>query len=120
VGGDTLVVESTKFKSGTNLRGFGSPLGMGVFTRPDFHLIERFSVAAPDMLLYMFETACHEGNYGPEFILRGARAEEISSSSTDPMDVTRPWGHREIARAAVVRLCSAGGDSPKSTRRPKQ
>jgi hypothetical protein len=24
----------------------------------------------------MFETACHEGNYGLEFILGGARAEE--------------------------------------------
>jgi len=65
-------------------------------------LIERFSLAAPDSLLYeftvtnpkffsqpwtvrepmarsndrMFETACHEGNYGLEFILRGARAAE--------------------------------------------
>ena len=100
--GDTLVVESTNFKSGTNLRGFGVAPGMGVFTRPDFHLIERFSLAAPDVLLYeftvtnpkffsqpwtarapmartdarMFEYACHEGNYGLEFILRGARAAE--------------------------------------------
>ena len=100
--GDTFVVESTNFKSGTNLRGFGVGPGMGVFTRPDFHLIERFSLAAPDVLLYeftvtnpkffaqpwtvrqpmarsndrMFETACHEGNYGLEFILRGARAAE--------------------------------------------
>ena len=100
--GDTLVVESTNFKSGTNLRGFGVGPGMGVFTQPNFHLIERFSVAAPDTLLYeftvtnpkffaqpwtarapmarssdrMFETACDEGSYGLEFILRGARAEE--------------------------------------------
>ena len=75
---------------------------MGVVTGPDFHLTERFSLAAPDALLYeftvtnpkvfsqpwtarapmarsndrMFETACHEGNYGLGFILRGARAEE--------------------------------------------
>jgi hypothetical protein len=52
--GDTLVVESTNFKSGTNLRGFAVGPGMGVFTRPDFHLIERFSLAAPDVLLYEF------------------------------------------------------------------
>jgi hypothetical protein len=100
--GDTLVVESTNFESGTNLRGFGVAPGMGVFTRPDFHLIERFSLAAHDVLLYeftvtnpkffaqpwtarapmartdarMFEYACHEGNYGLEFIRRGARAAE--------------------------------------------
>jgi len=90
------------FKTGANLRGFGVAPGMGVGTGPDFHLIERFSLAAPDSLLYeftvtnpkffsqpwtvrepmarsndrMFETACHEGNYGLEFILRGARAAE--------------------------------------------
>ena len=100
--GDTLVVDSTKFKSGANLRGFAVGPGMGVFTRPDFHLIERFSLAAPDVLLYeftvtnlkffaqpwtarapmartnarMFDYACHEGNYGLEFILRAARAAE--------------------------------------------
>ena len=101
--GDTLVVETVNFRSGATLIGFGvvGP-GMGVATGPDFSLIERFSMAAPDVLLYeftvtnpkvfaqpwtarapmarsdarMFEYACHEGNYGLEFILRGARAVE--------------------------------------------
>ena len=100
--GDTFVVETMNFRTGSGLRGFGVGPGMGVVTGPDFHLTERFSLAAPDALLYeftvtnpkvfsqpwtarapmarsndrMFETACHEGNYGLEFILRGARAEE--------------------------------------------
>src|SRR5215213_3714324 len=100
--GDTFVVQTVNFRTGANLRGFGVAPGMGVGTGPDFHLIERFSLAAPDVLLYeftvtnpkffsqpwtarapmartnarMFETACHEGNSGLEFILRGARAEE--------------------------------------------
>ena len=88
---------------------------MGVFTGHDFSLIERFSLAAPDMLLYeftvtnpkffaqpwtagapmvrtnarMFEYACHEGNYGLEFILRGARAAEKER---------RPAGVRRLER----------------------
>ena len=100
--GDTFVVETVNFRTGTNFRGFGVGPGMGVGTGPDFHLIERFSLAAPDSLIYeftitnptffsqpwtvrepmartndrMFESACHEGNYGLEFILRGARAAE--------------------------------------------
>lgn len=90
------------FRSGANLNGFGVGPGLGVFTGPDFSSIERFSLAAPDVLLYeftvtnpklfaqswtarapmvrtnarMFEYACREGHYGLEFILRGARAEE--------------------------------------------
>jgi hypothetical protein len=100
--GDTFVVETVNFRTGANFGGFGVGRGMGVGTGPDFHLIERFSLAAPDSLLYeftvtnpkffsqpwtvrepmvrstdrMFETACHEGNYGLEFILRGARVAE--------------------------------------------
>jgi len=100
--GDTFVVETVNFRNGANLRGFGVAPGMGVGTGPNFHLIERFSLAAPDVLSYeftvtnptffsqpwtarapmtrsndrIFETACHEGNDGLEFILRGARAVE--------------------------------------------
>jgi hypothetical protein len=100
--GDTLVVDTVAFRIGANLRGFGVSPGIGVRTGPEFHLIERFSLASSDVLLYeftvensklfsqpwtarlpmastdsrMFEYACHEGNSSLEFILRGARAEE--------------------------------------------
>jgi hypothetical protein len=86
--GDTFVVESVNFRVGPNLRGFGVAPAMIMGSGPDFHLIERFSLAAPDVLLYeftitnpkvfsqpwtarapitrttarMFEYACHEGN----------------------------------------------------------
>ena len=101
--GDTFVVETVNFRNAATLNGFAvGGAGMGVFTGPDFSLIERFSLAAPDVLLYeftvtnpkffaqpwtarapmartnarMFEYACHEGNHGLEFILRGAREED--------------------------------------------
>jgi hypothetical protein len=100
--GETLVVETVNFTMGANLLGFAARPSMSVRTGPDFHLIERFSLMKPDLLLYeftvtdpkffsqpwtarapmartdarLFEYACHEGNYGLEFILRGARAQE--------------------------------------------
>ena len=90
--GDTLVVETANFRDETNFRGV---------TR-DLRLVERFTRAAADTLLYGFtvtdprtfvrpwtaevpmalspnatyEYACHEGNYGLEGILSGTRAEE--------------------------------------------
>ena len=90
--GDTLVVETANFRDETNFRGV---------TR-DVRLVERFTRAAADTLLYGFtvtdprtfvrpwtaevpmalspnatyEYACHEGNYGLEGILSGTRAEE--------------------------------------------
>ncbi len=90
--GDTLVVETTNFTDVTNFRGSGEKL----------RVIERFTRTAPDTLLYqfkvedettwanpwsgeipmkkalgqLFEYACHEGNYGMEGVLAGARAEE--------------------------------------------
>ena len=90
--GDTLVVETANFRDETNFRGV---------TR-DLRLVERFTRAAADTLLYGFtvtdprtfvrpwtaevpmalspnptyEYACHEGNYGLEGILAGTRAEE--------------------------------------------
>jgi hypothetical protein len=90
--GDTLVVDTANFTDRTNFRGSGENL----------HLIERFTRTAPGQLMYeftvndpasfvlpwtaqipmaktdgpLFEYACHEGNYGMEGILRGARKQE--------------------------------------------
>ena len=94
--GDTLVVETTNFDPRTNFRG----------SRDTLHLTERYTRIADDTLDYrftindpqtfaspwtvvrpmmrididdrrsIFEYACHEGNYGMEGILAGARAEE--------------------------------------------
>jgi hypothetical protein len=90
--GDTLVVDTTNFTDKTNFRGSGENL----------HLIERFTRSAPGQLMYeftvndpasftrpwtvqipmaktdgpLFEYACHEGNYGMEGMLRGARQQE--------------------------------------------
>ena len=90
--GNTLVVDTTNFTDRTNFRGSGESL----------HMIERFTRTDPETLLYeftvddpmaftkpwtaeipmkkaagpVFEYACHEGNYGLEGILSGARVEE--------------------------------------------
>jgi hypothetical protein len=90
--GDTLVVDTTNFTNLTNYRGSSDQL----------HLIERFTRAADDTLVYQFtvedpttwarpwtveipwtktkgpvyEWACHEGNTMISTILRGARVEE--------------------------------------------
>lgn len=90
--GNILVVDTTNFTDKTNFRGADE----------DMHLIERFTRASDDTLLYqftvdnetaftrswtaqvpmtksretMFEYACHEGNYSLENVLAGARAEE--------------------------------------------
>jgi hypothetical protein len=90
--GNTLVVDTTNFKRETSL-----PLSSA-----NMHLIERFTRADADTLLYQFtveepttwtkpwtaeipmtkiedpiyEYACHEGNYGLAGVLSGARADE--------------------------------------------
>ena len=90
--GNTLVVDTTNFTDKTNFRGAGENL----------HLVERFTRTGPDQLMYeftvndpasftrpwtaqipmaktdgpLFEYACHEGNYGMEGMLRGARQQE--------------------------------------------
>lgn len=90
--GDTLVVETTNFTDKVTYRGAAENL----------RLVERFRRVAPDRIEYrvtvidpttwtrpwtveipfvdigeaMFEYACHEGNYGMEGILSGAREEE--------------------------------------------
>jgi hypothetical protein len=93
--GDTLVVDTTNYKAGAFM------------TASDkLHVIERFTRTAPDVLQYqitindpvtwtkpwtvmipmrrskdaIYEYACHEGNYGLEGILGGARAEDAKDA----------------------------------------
>ena len=87
--GDTLVVETRNFSDKTSFRGSG----------PEMHLVERFTRADPDTLIYeytvtdpdsfaqpwsvrtamkrsdgnVYEYACHEGNYGMQNLLVAAR-----------------------------------------------
>jgi hypothetical protein len=95
--GDTLVVETTNFTDKTNFRGSGEHL----------RLTERFTRTGPDEITYefrvedetsfarpwaaqlpmrripdrLYEYACHEGNYGLEGILSGARADEKAAAA---------------------------------------
>jgi len=90
--GNTLVVETTNFSNRTLYRG----------SSENMTLLERFTIVEPHVLNYeftivdpttfvkpwtasipyirttdqLFEYACHEGNYGMEGILQGARVEE--------------------------------------------
>jgi len=105
--GNTLVVETINFNG---KRGwFGTPMTEGGGgKRPDakMRVIERFTRTAPDILLYQFtvddpgtyaqpwsgeipmrsfsgpvyEYACHEGNYGMQTILSGARSDEKNAA----------------------------------------
>ena len=94
--GDTLVVETTNFTDKVLYRGAAENL----------HLVERFTRVGPGQIDYrvtitdpttftrpwtlaipyvntgedMFEYACHEGNYGMEGILSGAREEERAAA----------------------------------------
>ena len=101
--GDTLVVESTNFKSVNNLRAPGGRAMQSEQRR----MIERFTPIAPATLKYsvtvedpatyvkpwtvsflyqrddeyrQFEYACHEGNYAVPNALFGARADERGST----------------------------------------
>ncbi len=90
--GDTLVVETTNFNGKSGYQG----------SADDLHVVERFTRTGPETLEYvytvagtdtyarpwtasltmkrldadLYEFACHEGNYGLEGILAGARADE--------------------------------------------
>ena len=102
--GDTLVVETTNFNGKT---GVGSN-GRAIYTSEAVRLVERFTrvdadtlryevtiddpktwtrpwtVAFPlkrDPSYYLFEYACHEGNYGLRNILSGARAAEKAAGA---------------------------------------
>jgi hypothetical protein len=94
--GDTLVVDTTNFSDKVLYRGAAENL----------HLVERFTRVGPNEIDYrvtvtdpttftrpwtlaipyvvtgeqLFEYACHEGNYGMEGILSGAREEERAAS----------------------------------------
>jgi hypothetical protein len=94
--GNTLVVETTNFTNRTLYRG----------SSENMKLVEHFTVVEPNVLDYeftvvdgttfvrpwtasipyirttdqLFEYACHEGNYGMDGILRGARVEEAKSA----------------------------------------
>ena len=96
--GDTLVVDTINFKPQVSFRGSSEKL----------HVIERFTRTDANTILYKFtiddpttwtrqwsgeiplratderlyEYACHEGNYGLEGVLRGARAQEKQSEET--------------------------------------
>jgi hypothetical protein len=100
--GDTLVVETTNFTH----KGTGT-ISLPVTTDENLRLVERFTLADPDTLVYEFtvndpttwtkpwtavvhmkrnpdriyEYACHEGNYGMEGILKGARVDEHKSTA---------------------------------------
>ena len=97
--GDTLVVETTNFHTRT---AFSERQG----STPGLHLVERFTRRSADTLVYeatmtdpatwtrpwtfevtmahsdqpVYEYACHEGNYGMDGILAGARADEAEAA----------------------------------------
>jgi hypothetical protein len=106
--GNTLVVDTTNFRF-TDRSRFGVVYEDGM-TDENLHVIERFTRTDPDTIRYqatvadptvytkpwtvdvamnkiqgpIFEYACHEGNYGLEGILAGARAEEKKAGSPGP------------------------------------
>jgi len=96
--GDTLVVDTINFKPQVSFRGSSENLHViERFTRTDAHtILYKFTIDDPttwtrqwsaeiplratDEKLY--EYACHEGNYGLEGVLRGARAQDKQSEET--------------------------------------
>ena len=96
--GDTLIVETRNYNDAQ----WNQFSGWNWASDENLHVIEKFSLADANTVRYeftvtdptvwtqpwtgvaflrrtdeqMFEYACHEGNYGMEGILRGARAEE--------------------------------------------
>ena len=100
--GDTLVVETAQFTDKVLYRGAAENL----------HLVERFTRVGPGEIDYrvtitdpttftspwtlaipyvhtgedLFEYACHEGNYGMEGILSGAREEERAAAGARKLD----------------------------------
>jgi len=93
--GDTLVVDTTNYKAGAFMN-----------ATDKLHVIERFTRTSPEVLEYkvtvddpdtwtkpwtvmiplrhskdaIYEYACHEGNYGMQGILAGARAEDAEDA----------------------------------------
>jgi hypothetical protein len=97
--GDTLVVDSTNFKPGAFRN----------VSTEKLHVVERFTRTGPDTLQWqltiddpgawtkpwtamiplrsskkvVYEYACHEGNYGLESILTGARREDLAAEAPE-------------------------------------
>ena len=102
--GNTLVIDTRNFTDRT--ASFGVT-GLALGSAEELHLEERFTRVDGDSLLYeftvndpasftqpfsgrlpmnrsdlpLYEYACHEGNYGMENLLRGARAEEREAAT---------------------------------------
>ena len=96
--GDTLVVETTHFNGKAAYQGSADDLHVVErFTRSDTESLEYvYTVAAADTYerpwtasltmrrhdADLYEVACHEGNYGLEGILTGARADEHAAAAS--------------------------------------
>ena len=98
--GDTLVVDTTNYTEHTGFQGSGAAL----------HTVERFTRVDADSILYeftvddpstwdrswsaeipmvktegrLYEYTCHEGNYGMQNTLRGARRADREAAGADP------------------------------------
>jgi len=95
--GNTLVVETTNFSNRTLYRGASENMKLVEhFTVVDANTLDyEFTVVDPTTFVrpwtaaipylrttdQLFEYACHEGNYGMEGILQGARAEEARAAA---------------------------------------
>lgn len=105
--GNTLVVDTINFREeGTTFASIQSRVPQDV----NFHLIERLTLTAPNVLTYeytfedpttitrpftssipmrrssqpMYEYACHEGNYGMYGMMSGARAQDAAAEAAKP------------------------------------
>jgi hypothetical protein len=98
--GNTLVVDTTNFRSDTHNQGSGEALHVVErLTRTDARTL-RYRVTVDDPETWtapwtvewsfratnapMYEVACHEGNYTTEDFLRGARADERRTPGGSP------------------------------------
>ncbi len=105
--GDTLVVETSNFRFNERSR-FGVQYDSGL-TDQNLRITERFTRTGPEAITYratvsdptvytrpwtfevvmqraegpLYEYACHEGNYGLEDVLKGARAQEKAAAPRD-------------------------------------
>ncbi|MGE3176971.1 MAG: hypothetical protein AB7O32_05850 [Vicinamibacterales bacterium] len=95
--GDTLVIETTNFTDKTNFRGATDNLKMierisrsedgfltyeATFEDPTTWVQPwTIQLPMPKVNNYMFEYACHEGNYGMVGLLQGARAQEKAAAA---------------------------------------
>ncbi|MBI3494017.1 MAG: hypothetical protein HY047_19900 [Acidobacteria bacterium] len=97
--GDTLVVDTTNFTSKTQFRGSSENLHVVErFSWMDGNLRYRFTVEDPSTWDrawtgeypwvaskdYVYEYACHEGNYAIVDMLRGARAKDAEDAAKKP------------------------------------